>query len=314
VRWTRARRAVQGATAALYVALPFLAEPALTGTAAALRVGPVDLAEPAGALSAALAAGALPLALALGVLPVLALAVALGPVSCSWLCPFGLLSEGIDRLRGRGAAVPAVDPARHRRRRALLVAALLALSAATGAPLAALLSPPRLVTALPLEAICGRVVPWVTLGLLAAWLAVDALGPRRIVCRTLCPAGALAALLRRPFTWGPRFTEGPCRCPGAPPCRQACPWALDPRRMVARDGCTSCMACVEVCPSSALRAPTLRSGRRMRGSEPERGPSDRMGLRRDAHASDRGVGSTLSAAGAGAVLAKREDDPCEANP
>jgi ferredoxin-type protein NapH len=305
---------VQVATAALFLALPLLADPALAGTAAALRIGPVDLVEPAGALSAALAAGALPLALVLGVLPVLAVAGVLGPVSCSWLCPFGLASEGIDRLRGRGAALPAGEPARHRRRRALILGALLALSAVAGAPLAAILSPPRVVTALPLEAISGRVVPWVTLGLLAGLLSVEVVAPRRVICRTLCPAGAVAALLRRTFTWGPRFTRSSCLCPGVPPCRQACPWALDPRRMVAGDGCTSCMACVDVCPSGALAARMVGPDGRMCGSDAVRDASDRMGLRRDAHASGRGVGTTLSGPGAGAVLAKKDDDSCEANP
>jgi ferredoxin-type protein NapH len=175
--------------------------------------------------------------------------------------------------------------------RVTILVALLALSAAAGAPLAAILSPPRLVTALPLEAICGRVVPWVTLGLLAMILAVEVAGPRRVVCRTLCPAGALAALLRRSFTWGPRFTESTCRCSDAPSCRQVCPWGLDPRRMVPRDGCTSCMACVERCPSGALAAPTLGQGHRMQGSEGSRDASDPSGLRRDAAASGRGFGS-----------------------
>lgn len=252
VAWTRWRRAVQLATAALYLALPLLAAPWLTGTLSALRVGPVDLVEPAGALSAALAAGALPLGLVLGALPVVALAVVLGPVFCSWLCPYGLLSEGIDRLRFRRARWPALAWERLRIPRVAALLGLLGLSALLGAPLAAILAPPRLVTALPLEAWSGRVVPSVTGGLLLALLAVELLGPRRLICRALCPAGALAALLRRPSTWGPRFTAGGCRCPDAPPCQQACAWGLDPRQMALRDGCTSCMACVERCPSGAL--------------------------------------------------------------
>jgi ferredoxin-type protein NapH len=256
-RWTRRRRVVQGATAALYLAVPFLGEPWLAGTLGALRLGPVDLVEPAGALSASAAARALPAALALGALPVLAVALALGPVYCSWLCPWGLLSEGLDRLHARGAPLlpsAAAAAGRRRRLRLALLAGLLALSALWGTPLAAVLSPPRLATALPLEAVSSRVVPWVTGGLLLALLAIELVAPRRIVCRLLCPAGALAALLRRPFTWGPRFSEGRCSCPQHPPCERACPWGLDPRRLAPRDGCTSCMACVEECPSRALTA------------------------------------------------------------
>jgi ferredoxin-type protein NapH len=253
--WTRGRRAVQALSALLWLVLPLLAEPRLSGDAAALRVGPLDLVEPAGALSALLAAGALPAALALGVLPLLVLALALGPVACAWACPYGLLSEGIDAARWRGARWPASGGAAARRPRLAALAALLALSALVGAPLAADLSPPRLLSALPLEAWSSRGVPAVTAALLALLLALELLAPRRLVCRVLCPARALALLLRRPFTWGPRFTQAACRCPEVPACAQACPWGLDPRDAAQRDaGCTSCMACVDRCPAGALVA------------------------------------------------------------
>jgi ferredoxin-type protein NapH len=253
--WTRWRRAVQALSALLWLALPVLADPRLTGTAVALRVGPVDLVEPASALSVALAARALPAALALGVLPMLAAAVLLGPVACAWLCPYGLVSEGIDAVRRRGARWPERGRAAAPRPRLAVLGALLALSALLGAPVAAILSPPRLLSALPLEALSSRTVPWVTAGLLALLLALELLAPRRLVCRVLCPARAAAALLRRPFTWGPRFTASACRCPDVGACARACPWGLDPREgALRRQGCTSCMACVEACPSGALVA------------------------------------------------------------
>lgn len=253
VRWTRWRRRVQALSALLWLALPVLADPRLAGTPAALRAGPVDLVEPSAALATALAARALPAALLVSALPLALLALALGPVACSWLCPYGLVSEGLDALRDRRARAPRIPDAGHRARAASL-AALLALSLLAGAPIAALLLPPRALAALPLEAWSARVVPWVSAAILLALLALEALGPRRLVCRALCPAGALAALLRRPFTWGPRFSRAECRCPDRPPCVQACAWGLDPRADRPPDGCTSCMACVEECPSRALVA------------------------------------------------------------
>ncbi|MFT3914931.1 MAG: 4Fe-4S binding protein [Anaeromyxobacteraceae bacterium] len=250
------RRAAQAAVALLYLALPLLSDPRLTGTLVALRVGPVDLVEPAAALGALLAAGGAPLALALGVLPPVALGVALGPVYCGWLCPWGALAEGIDRLRARGARRPAGPTAARPRARLAWLLGLLGAGALAGVPLAAVVSPPRLATALPLEALSSRALPFATGALLLVFLAVEVLGPRRVVCRVLCPAGAAVALLRTRATFGPRFEAEACRCAGsaASPCRDACPLGLDPRALGRLDGCTSCMACVDRCPSTALVA------------------------------------------------------------
>jgi ferredoxin-type protein NapH len=257
-RWTRRRRAVQALFAAFYLVLPFLGSERLAGTMIALRVGPVDLAEPASAASAWLAGGAAAGALLGGVAPVVLLAALLGPVYCSWACPFGLLSEGIDRLRSRRRRWPDRSWERARLPRLLSLAALLGGSLLLGAPLAAILAPPRLATALPLEAVSARVVPAVTGTLLLAALALEVLGPRRILCRALCPAGGLAAWLRLPFAWRPRLDAARCLCPEVALCHQRCPWGIDPRRMRRADGCTCCMACVDGCPSGALVA--IRGG------------------------------------------------------
>jgi ferredoxin-type protein NapH len=248
-RW---RRAVQAAVALAYLALPFLGWERVAGTLSALRLGPVDLLEPAAAASAVLAARFLSWTLLLGALPAVLLALALGSVYCSWLCPFGLLSEGIDRLRAGRRRWPERSWVAMRAPRLVALLLLAGGALALRSPLGAVLSPPRLATALPLEAWSGRGVPWVTGGLLLGFLAVELLGPRRIVCRALCPAGGLAALLRTRRTWRPRLEEARCRCPDLPSCHLRCPWGLDPRRMEARDGCTSCLACVEHCPTGAL--------------------------------------------------------------
>jgi ferredoxin-type protein NapH len=238
--------------AAFYLGLPFLGAERLAGTMIALRAGPVDLVEPAAAVSAWLAGGAPALAMAAGIVPALVLAALLGPVYCSWACPFGLLSEGIDRIRPARRRWPDRSWERARRPRLASLVALLAGSALLGAPLAAVISPPRILSALPLEAWSGGVLPVVTGSLLLGLLVLEAVGPRRITCRALCPAGAAAAWLRSPITWGPRLDSDRCLCPDVALCHQRCPWGIDPRRMRLTDGCTSCMACVEGCPSGAL--------------------------------------------------------------
>jgi ferredoxin-type protein NapH len=254
-RYTAYRRAVQVGSALLFLAVPFLGTTAVAGTAIALAVGPVDLLEPASALSAWLAEGSVTARSLIAVVPLLVVTAGAGSVYCGWICPFGLLSEALDRLRPpaarRWSGTPWISA---RVPRLAALGALLAASAVTATPLAALLAPPRLVSALPLDARVLRAVPVVTLSLLVPVIALDLLASRRIVCRVLCPVGALSALLRA-RAWRPRLDEARCACPAAPACLAACPWGLDPRRMRGTDGCTSCLACVEACPTRALRVP-----------------------------------------------------------
>jgi ferredoxin-type protein NapH len=175
-------------------------------------------------------------------------------VFCGWLCPYGLISEGLDRaLRGPRSRWRGRPWETARAPRFATLAAILVLSLVLGAPWVAVFAPPRLVSALPVEARALGAVPVVTAALLAAVVALDLGLGRRIVCRVLCPVGAGAALTRSPFTWRPRFDRARCGCAGTPACLSACNWGLDPREMAWCDGCTACLACVEHCPSGALR-------------------------------------------------------------
>lgn len=266
------RRAVQLAVALFYLALPLANAKgleAVAGTLASLKLGPVDLTEPAAGLSAALAAGRVTLALVLGMAPVVLLALVLGPVFCSWVCPWGFLSEGIDAVRQR--LRPRPWPARSwlavRRLRWGTLGGLLLLGLLLGAPLAALVSAPRLASTLALEAFFLKAVSPVTGGLLLSLLALEAFGPRRIWCRALCPVGALANALRTPRTLRVGYTAESCLHPRVPLCHAGCRWGLDPRAIDRWDACTNCLACVDSCPSGALRpvftprrAPAAASG------------------------------------------------------
>ncbi|MCP4655404.1 MAG: 4Fe-4S binding protein [bacterium] len=256
-RWRVRVRSVQVLVAVGFLVLPLAAVAgwhAVGGTLAALKLGPVDLVEPAAALAAVLAGTHLTWATVLGILPAVVVALVFGPVFCSWICPWGLISELLDRLRfrGRKRGWPVAGRQRLRRGRAVVFGGLMALSLILAVPVAALISAPRLITSLPLELIFLGVVPRVTGGLLAALLVLELVGPRRLWCRALCPVGTMAKYLRTPWTLTVRWREEDCSCPRVPLCQSSCAWGIDPRRMGPFDGCTNCCACLDHCPGGLL--------------------------------------------------------------
>lgn len=155
-----------------------------------------------------------------GALVVLAVALCLGRIFCSWLCPFGFLSELVHAIRGRRPQ----KPLKHGfRSRAVIALVGLALVPLLGFPLLNQLSLPGglslgfLTAAAPLssktihtvlEHLLFFAVPFLPM---ITVLAVELVTGERLWCRWVCPQSVLLALMAR-LPW-PRVCGA--RCPVA---------------------------------------------------------------------------------------------------
>lgn len=288
-RW---RRPAQWAVLALFAALPWLNRKGfhgVSGTLFSLEAWGLPLADPLTAAQV-LAAGALPgMRLLLGGLLVLAVAVVLGRVFCSWGCPYGLLSELVHARRknaphaarcahARTATAPdaAARPDGSRLVslappwksgfpvRAGMAAAGLALTALAGAPLLNQLSLPGEITlqllALSYPAPGVWDWPWTGLVLIVVLLAAEWRTRTRLWCRYLCPQSTLLSLAARlwPGTLAIRRDMRRCTCAANDrACAGACSLGLDPRipSRAPRSECTNCGDCATAC---AARGGALR--------------------------------------------------------
>lgn len=183
-------------------------------------------------------------------IPVLA-TVLLGRVFCGWICPATFLYELNDNLGSwlRRAGITLSDRELWKPLKYLVLAAGLALSAATGAILTAAIYPP---------AIIGRELYYgIALGGFGAGtvfflltLLFDHLVARRGFCRYLCPGGALYSLLGRYRLL--RIQRDVATCNDCTKCNAVCQFGLDPMGDGFGQECNNCSACIAVCPTDAL--------------------------------------------------------------
>lgn len=231
-RWLIARRALQLGLLAAFAGAPWGGgAPLVQGTlASSLWFGQLPLADPLVLLQSALAgqrptaAGWIGAGLVLAVAAVLA-----GRLYCAWVCPVNLVTDAAEALRRalgwRGALLPRAD----RRLRLVVLALVLAASAAAGTLAWESLNP------------ITHAVRAVAFGLwgagaaaLGAVLACDLLLLRRGWCGHLCPVGAFYALVGR---WGRLHV-----------------------RAARAAACTHCGDCFVTCPEPQVIAPVLRAG------------------------------------------------------
>jgi ferredoxin-type protein NapH len=272
------RRALQCAVALLFVVVPLLNVSGwhfLSGNLFSFSVGPLPLADPLASGQVWAASGALTASMLAGAGLPLLLALVLGPVFCSWLCPYGLFSELVFRFRAKASPMNGIDKAAQRGAKkaaarplyfkiCLVCAAFAFIVFCSPAPWLNQLSMPGWYSSALQHAALHEDVLWGA-GIVIAVLALEVLSGRRLWCHYVCPQSVplcLAGMIL-PGRVRVRFTAKAClgrNCDRA--CAAACSLGLNPRATGAARNplCTNCGDCLAACRERG-RALNFGSGR-----------------------------------------------------
>ena len=219
----------------------------------AARVFGLNTADPILLASHALHNRTLPAALLAGLLVPVLLALLLGKIFCSHLCPARLLFDiaqglraGLQRL---GAQLPEWRSETRFGGYVLLGGMLASLASSTAV----------WVLILPYVSLSAGMFLLITGGAGAAllavaggWFLVDLVLAPGYFCHNLCPTGFLLEQLGR-FSLLKLRKKGAHACPpSCNLCQRACPYALRPSEGRHIPACHNCGACVTVCPTHRL--------------------------------------------------------------
>ena len=283
------RRLVQFGCAIAFVVIPIMNRAEITllsGNLLAFNFAGLPLADPLAALQVMVSSWPMNANMLIGALIALGIAFLLGPVFCSWLCPYGLLSELTHdlsrKLRNNRAtsAKEAEGPFWEKApRRAQTVAESPFMGrlcvALFGVVLAATIVPFPVLNQLSMPGWYTRTLQHIPLDTPIVWggalflfavLALEFVLRKRLWCRYLCPQSVLIALAGMLFLRRLQVTFKPtsCTCPASDrACGKACSLTLDPRhpgRAAQRAQCNNCGDCVDACRNRG-NALALRFGK-----------------------------------------------------
>jgi len=232
---------------------PYRTSFSFIGLPGSARVFGVELADPVVGLSHGLMNGSIPFTLLMGLIIPVLLAVSLGKVFCSHLCPMRLSFEIVQVMR-RGLIRLGLPLPEHRSQTRIggwvLVGGLVSAAIAGGAVWTLIL---------PYLALSGAIytgivaeTSLVLLGVVVFWLVIDALVAPGFFCHNLCPTGFVLEKLGRFAPLRIRNNDpSPCP-PSCGLCNEACPYALEPMTGDPGMSCDACGICVSVCPTQRL--------------------------------------------------------------
>ena len=238
---------------------------ALRGGPWSLQVGPISMTDPLAVAESMVARKKASSVLWIGLAIPVVVALLLGRVFCSWLCPMNLFLELTDRVRGvmRFLELPPKDMRFSRWTKYVLLGAGLLLAGWSAVPVLGYVYPPAMIGREAHELVFG-IFDRAEKGQFGFWaggltgVSLVILGialfeiflSRRWWCRYICPGGALYALLGAARLIRVKLKKEACTKCGH--CVPVCPVGLNP--MADRMGldCDNCGLCISYCGDNAL--------------------------------------------------------------
>lgn len=256
-RFRTARRTVQCLTFTAFILIPFLNAKEVTslvGNLLGFNAFGIPLADPLSMTQTFLGTLSVTSEALIGAALSLLLAVLLGPVFCSWLCPYGFLSELVHPAHKNSTAGKKGKVSVHPFAMRCLITGFGLLAIMTVIPFPALnqISMPGWITRFWQSVFLFENILWIGLALPLILLIVEAVTGKRVWCRYFCPQSVLISLAGFLFPRRLRvhFTPRQCTCPAMEQaCRGTCSLDLNPRRdsMAQQSQCTNCGDCIDVC-------------------------------------------------------------------
>lgn len=249
------RRVVQLSVAGLFVLVPWLTANkfyGITGNFLSFNFFGIPFADPLAAVQIFATSGSVGAKLLFGALIAVALAVTLGAVFCSWICPYGLISELNQALNRQARGTSYRRRTNGFRGKLIVVGFILAAMALLGAtPVLNQLSLPGWYSRAIQSWFLQGVIPGGAFLLLAA-MAVDLISGTRFWCRYCCPQSLILMLAQ---SYSPKrlrvvFEKRCCTCEkGTSPCRDVCPLSLNPKgkQSELELECNNCGDCAIEC-------------------------------------------------------------------
>lgn len=249
------RRLAQIGVLLAFVVIPFLNWKEInvvSGNFLSFNLWAFTVVEPMAALQVFLGSLSVTATALLGAGVILLLALIMGPVFCSWICPFGLFSELMHGSRPAAENSPPVTARPYKIKLLICGLALLGVLLFLPFPVLNQISMPGWYSRIMQHLVMYGQMLWLGLILIVGALALEKYLNRRFWCRYVCPQSLLLNLcgLLLPSRFQVRFERKKCVCPAKDRlCGKVCSLNLDPRAAstAQRLQCTNCGDCVDAC-------------------------------------------------------------------